>query len=447
MKKKMKTFKRGGVHPPGNKELTSGKTVENAALPQVAVVPLSQHIGAPAECLVEPGDVVVEEQLLGRASGFVSAPVHAPIPGTVREIRSLYLPNGMKTNAVVIDLAGEFKRIGKPREKRDWKKFSREEMIQEIQDHGIVGMGGATFPTHVKFKIPPGKEVEYFIINAAECEPYLTADHRLMLERGEGIVESLRIIKNLLSPKYIVIGIEENKIDAAREMEELLAKSDLSDHQTEARVEVLKMLYPQGDEKNLVEAITGREVPSGKLPLETGCVISNLGTLYAVYEALVWDKPVVERYVTLSGRALKNPVTVKARIGTPIAQLMEEAGGLKEDPAKVVSGGPMTGFTLYDLTTPVIKGTSGVLALTAREIRSAPQTSCIQCGRCVASCPMGLNPTTLYKLIDHQQIEGAEGEGLMDCRECGSCGYACPARIPLIQGMRLGKRLLRMKKA
>ncbi len=439
--KDLKTFKRGGVHPPGKKYLTSSKAIKNAVIPTISIVPLSQHLGSPSECLVKVGDSVTEGMLIGKSTGFISANIHSPVPGTVKEIKDIYLPNGMLSKAVSIELEGEFDRLGKEQNERNWEGFSKEELLTIILDNGLVGLGGATFPVNVKLSIPKGKKAEYFVVNGVECEPYLTADHRLMLERAEQIIKGIRIISKIVEPEKIAIGIEINKPDAIEAMEKAAAAAGIP-----LDVVPLKVKYPQGDEKQLLKAITGREVPSGALPLDIGCVVSNVGTVHAVYEAVVFNKPLIERVLTVTGGAIENPQNLKVRIGTPISSIIEECGGFKEVPEKVVVGGPMMGFTIYDLDTPVIKGTSGILALTSAEIHGAKRTPCISCGRCIEACPMGLIPTTLFKYIDHGDYTEASDLGLMDCKECGSCGFICPARIPLIQGMRLGKRMLRKKK-
>ncbi len=439
--KGLKTFKKGGVHPPGNKNLSEDKEIRNAVISELSVVAMSQHLGSPAEAVVSPGDTVREGMLIGKSTGFISGNIHSPVPGTVKEITDIYLPNGMTSKAVVIEMAGEFDRLGKESIETAWEQLSSKELIEIISSNGIVGLGGATFPASVKFSIPRGKKVEYLVINGVECEPYLTADHRLMLEKADQIIEGIKIIASIIKPEKLAIGIEINKENAISRIQEAALKADLP-----LEVVGLKVKYPQGDEKQLLKAVTGREVPSGALPLEIGCVVSNVGTVHAIYEAVVLGKPLIERVVTVSGGAISNPQNLKVRIGTPIRSLIEECGGFKKNPVKVVVGGPMMGFTIYDLDTPVTKGTSGVLALTAKEVRGSAQTACISCGRCIAACPMGLNPTTLFKYIDHSDYVSAEEIGLMDCKECGSCGYVCLAGIPLIQGMRLGKRMLRTKK-
>lgn len=439
--KGLSTFPKGGIHPPAKKELSASSEIKSGIIKSVSLIPLSQHLGSPAEAVVSVGDVVTEGMLLGRASGFISANIHSPVPGKVTGIKNIYLPNGVKTSAIEIETEGEFDRLGKPQDPLSWENLSKEEILNLILEMGLVGLGGATFPLHVKYSLPEGSRVEFFIINGAECEPYLTADDRLMLEKSKEIFQGLAIAAKVLQPKEIIIGIEENKPEAIETEKKIAAECGLP-----VRVVPLKMKYPQGDEKQLIKAVTGREVPSGGLPLQVGCVVSNIGTLFALYEAVVYRKPLIERIVTVSGGAVKNPANLKARIGTPIGALLEECGGFIKPPAKIVLGGPMMGFTVYDLDTPVTKGTSGILALTKKEIREAPETACLQCGRCVKVCPMGLQPTRLYKLIDHQNYNSALEEGLLDCKECGCCAFACPARIPLVQGMKLGKRVSRMLK-
>lgn len=430
--KKYRSFARGGIHPPGEKGLTSDKPIRNAPLPATAVVPFSQHIGAPAKALVAPGDHVEEAQMIGEPAGFISASVHSPIPGIVREITSLYLPSGMKTEAAVIELDGEFSRLGKPHETRDWSAMENDEILEIIKGHGVVGQGGATFPSHVKFTVPKGRTCEVFLVNAAECEPYLSADHRVMLENTDDIIEGIRIIRKLLNPRRVIIGIEANKPEAIEALNAASAGENIE-------IMPLKVKYPQGAEKNLIEATIGREVPSGKLPIEVGVINANVGTLVSVCEAVRDDKPVIERVVTISGGAIARPGNIRARVGSSIRDLIEECGGMSEEPAKLVSGGPMMGFTFSNLDSPVIKGTSGILALTAQEVKYFAPTACLSCGRCIEACPMGLSPTTIFKNIEHERLDEATAYGLDDCVLCGSCAYSCPAHIPLVSAFRAAR--------
>jgi electron transport complex protein RnfC len=426
------------VHPHDYKGYAADKAITNAFIPSLFKIPLLQHIGSPAECLVEKGDEVHEEMLLGKSTGFISANIHCPVPGVVKGIDDIILPSGAKSKCVTLEIQGEFNRLGKKRDSSQWKESSKQELLDLIKERGIVGLGGATFPTHVKYTIPRQKKVEAFVVNGVECEPYLNSDYRLMLEKTREILEGMRIVARILEPERIYFGIESNKPAAIE-----LISAACSEENLDVEVVPLELKYPQGDEKQLLKAILDREVPSGGLPIDIGAVVSNVGTVFAIYEAVVQAKPLIERIVTVSGGAVNNPMNFKVRIGTPVRTLIEECGGFVKEPAKVIMGGPMMGFALHDLDMPVIKGTSGILALTKREVKPAQTTTCIQCGRCIAACPLGLNPTRLYKAVDHAMYYEAEEIGIMDCKECGCCGYVCPAHIPLIQGMKLGKRMLK----
>lgn len=435
------TFFGGGVHPHDSKYLTSHRAIRNAPIPSVCVIPMHQHMGKAAQCVVNVGDTVREGMLIGKANGFFSANVHCPIPGKVTDIREVFLTNGIKCQAVVAELEGEFDRSGKSRVKKGWSSLSGEELLKKVQDMGIVGLGGATFPTHMKYFIREGLSVESFVVNGVECEPFLTGDHRLMLERTVEILEGTKIVEKILNPEKVYIGIEQNKPDAIQMMEEAIIREKLA-----YQVKPLKVKYPQGDEKQLLKAIINREVPSGGLPIDIGAVVSNVGTVFAIYEAVVYDKPLVERCVTVTGPLIKTPANLKARIGTRIGDLIEDCGGLTGSPWKLVAGGPMMGFAFYDMDAPVTKGVSGVVALDRKASGRQTETNCIHCGQCISVCPFGLNPTHLYKLIDHMEYEAASNENLMDCKECGCCAYVCPSRIPLVQGIKLGKFYARKMK-
>ncbi|MBN1837404.1 MAG: electron transport complex subunit RsxC [Spirochaetales bacterium] len=440
--RKLPTFPGGGVHPHDSKALASGVPIRNAPVPATATLPLHQHMGAPAECVVEPGQSVREGMLVGKATGAFSANVHSSIPGTVKDISELYLPSGIRSKAVVVEFEGEFDRSGKSTETTAWDQATPEELLGVIRESGIVGLGGATFPTPVKFSVREGTRVEFFVVNGVECEPFLCADHRLMLEKTQELLTGIEIVRRILKPAQVVIGVEANKPDAIEAL-----RRGVHDRELDIRVAPLKVKYPQGDEKQLLKVITGREVPSGGLPLDIGAVVSNAGTVFAIYEAVALKKPLIERIVTVTGPVLARPGNFKVRLGTPVGALIEECGGFTEPPGRVVAGGPMMGFALADLDQPVTKGTSGVLALSRQQTRAFPETPCIGCGRCIAACPFGLSPTVLYKWIDHGEYQEALAAGLMDCKECGCCGYVCPARIPLVQGMKLGKFMSRKKKA
>ena len=437
--RKISTFSKGGVHPADRKELTCTKEIVRLPIPQTITVPFSQHLGVPANPVIAKGDTVTLGQKIGEAAGFISADIHSPVAGKVLNITELFLPNGMKSKAAVIEVAAEEQ--SPEIEPADWRSMEPSEMVAKVKELGIVGMGGATFPANVKFTVPKGKKAEYLVINGVECEPYLTSDHRIMLERGDKLLQGAMIIAKMVSAEHIIIGIEKNKPDAMANLERLIEQNSYP-----IEIQPLKLKYPQGDEKQLLKAAIGREVPSGALPIDIGAVVSNVGTTYAVYQAIVEGKPLIERVVTVSGNAVKEPGNFLVTIGTPISQLIEACGGFTETPEKMVAGGPMMGFGFYDLATPVMKGTSGVLALTKAEAFKSEQTACISCGRCVEACPMGLQPTKLYKNISKANYDTAMGMSLLDCKECGCCAFICPAKLPLVQAMRLGKRMSRKKK-
>ncbi|HUX49274.1 MAG TPA: electron transport complex subunit RsxC [Spirochaetia bacterium] len=430
----LRNFRGAGVYPYERKASTRNKRIWNAAIPGVAVVPFLQHDGAPALPLVHPGDRVREGMLIGSASGGVSARVHSPIPGVVREIRTVQLAGGTASLAAVIELDGEFDQLGKVPRISKWDQLSADKLRELILEYGVVGMGGSGTPTHVKFEPRSGETLEWFVLNGVECEPYLSADHRLMVEKANELLEAVRIARKILSPRRVAIVLDRGARDAIAAIKPLLGERD-----AETRIITVSGRYPQGDEKQLVRTVAGREVPSGGTARDTGVVVCNVATMFALYEAIVLRKPVMERIVTVSGAAVRRPGNLKVRIGTPISDLILDCGGFVEQPARIIVGGPMMGLGVYDVSTPVTKVTRGILALTAAEIGEAPQTSCIQCGSCMRACPMGLDPTRLYKLIDHRQYSDAVGIGLMDCSECGACGYVCPAHIPLVQGLKTGK--------
>ena len=434
----LRSFKIGGIHPPGNK-ISKNSQITTAPLPDQVVVPLSQHIGAPATPCVAKGDQVKVGQLIGQSSGFVSANIHSPISGVVTAIDSLPDGSGIRKPAIVITREGDewLETIDRSNTLIQSCSLSAQEIIDKIAAAGIVGMGGATFPAHVKFSIPEGKKVENLVINGVECEPYLTSDYRSMLERTDGTLEGIAILQRLLSPTRTVIGIEANKLDAAAKLDGRAKELGI-----QVDVQPLKMKYPQGDEKQLLKATTGREVPSGKLPIDIGAVVCNIGTVYAIWEAVVFHKPLIERIVTVSGEAVGRPCNVLAPIGTSTRELLERAGGLAEDADKLVSGGPMMGFAFADEDVPVTKGTSGVLALKAEPL---DEGVCVSCGKCVAHCPMGLMPNRMFRNIKNGRYQEALDLGLLDCKECGCCAFICPAHLPLVQGFRLGKKMGRRK--
>jgi len=427
-----RTFSRGGIHPSDAKRAASKTAIKTCLPPEVAIVPFLQHIGTQAKPTVRQNERVKEGQLIGEPSSLISAAVHSPITGFISEFRSILLPTGVKTDAAVIEIDADSSRPLEHERNHDWRSLEVEEILEILKQKGVVGQGGATFPSHVKFSIPRGYSCEVFLVNACECEPYLSADHCLILESTEQIIEGIRMIRKLLSPRRVIIGIEVNKQDAI----EVLSAAGAS-HGIE--VVPLKAKYPQGAEKNLIEAVLGQEVPSGKLPLEVGVINSNVGTLFSVYEALERDKPVIERVLTVSGGAIASPANVRVRVGSPVSSLIEECGGLCEKPVKFVMGGPMMGFAFSSLDTPVVKGTSGILALTKDEVNTAATTPCISCGCCIEVCPMGLSPTTIFKEVEHERFDRATRHGLEDCVLCGACSYVCPAHIPLVSAFKAGR--------
>jgi len=428
------TFRKGGVHPDDKKVLSNGMAIERLPVPAELIVPLSQHLGAPATPLKQKGDTVVAGEKIGQASSFISADIHSPVNGTIADIKKVTLANSVVTEAFVIVPDAENPLGNWPEQPYDM--LSPQEMLAIIKDMGVVGTGGATFPTHVKLAVPKGKSVDALVVNGVECEPYLTADHRLMLEQADLVLRGIMIVAKITQPKRIIIGVENNKKDAIETLRQVIASNSYP-----ITVTPLKVKYPQGDEKQLLKATINREIPSGKLPLDVGAVVLNIGTSFAIYEAVALRKPLVERVVTVSGEAMSTKRNLRVLLGSKVADLIAYAGGVAHEPDKYISGGPMMGFSFQDDQIPVIKGTSGILALDNSPAMKAPQTPCISCGRCVAACPMGLQPTKLYRLIDNRLYAEAMGMNLMDCKECGCCSYSCPAHLPLVHGMKLGKRL------
>ncbi len=429
----------GGVHPADNKYLTAHKATTPAAIPKRAVIPLSQHIGAPTKPLVVIGQEVKKGEKIGETTGFVSAPVHASVSGKVVAIGSFPHILGSDMPSIVIESDGKDEWVAGLKENPDYEKLSSEELKKLVADAGIVGMGGATFPTHVKLSPPKEKPIDVVILNGAECEPFLTSDHRLMLEKPREIVEGLKILMRILNVKHGHIGIESNKPDAIETMTKAAQGSDVT-------VWPLKVKYPQGAEKMLIKAIAHRTVPAGGLPMDVGVVVQNVGTAAAIYDAVRYGRPLIERYVTVTGRGVKDPKNFLARIGTPFAQLVEEAGGLTEEAAKVISGGPMMGISQYTLDVSVIKGTSGITILPKSEVNIASYGPCIRCGRCIDACPMKLQPSYIGLYIEKGHYEDAKAYNLMDCFECGSCTFVCPANRPMVQWVKKAKRELAKKK-
>lgn len=431
----MKTFRIGGVHPAENK-LSAGKAIETLGLPKQAVFPLSQHIGAPALPLVKKGDVVKVGTKIAEAGGFVSAPIFSSVSGKVNKVDSVIDASGYRKPAIFIDVEGDEweETIDRSNVLEAKCELTPEEIVTKIKNAGIVGMGGACFPTHVKLTPPPGCRAECVIINAVECEPYLTADHRLMLEKTDEILVGVSILMRAAKVTKAYIGIENNKPDAIQRMTEKAAQYP------GIEIVPLKVKYPQGGEKQLIDAVIGRQVPAPPaIPIHVGAVVQNVGTAYAVYEAVQKNKPLLERVVTVTGKSLKNPSNFLTRMGTPMSQLIEAAGGLPEDTGKVIGGGPMMGKALANTEVPICKGSSGVLLMNDQEARRAEPQPCIRCAKCVGVCPMGLEPFLLATCSAKGDWERVEHEMIMSCIECGSCQFTCPSHRPMLDYIRLGK--------
>lgn len=423
----------GGVYPPEEKSHTEKKPIEEMPPPTTVVIPLQQHIGAPSEPIVKQGDQVRIGDRLSEPQGFVSVPVHASVSGTVQKIAPLPHPLGDQMLAIVIENDGQDTVTDAIKPDENYLALTPDEMRQKIKEAGIAGMGGATFPTHVKLSPPESKPIDILILNGAECEPYLTADHRLMLEYSQDIFNGLKIFQKILNVKKTYIAIEKNKPDAIRKMEEI-AQGD-----KEVEVIGLKVKYPQGAEKQLIKAITGREVPTGGLPMDVGCLVQNVGTAKAVFDALRWGKPLYQRVITVSGPGIQKPKNLLVRIGTPFKDVIAFCGGYTETANKLVMGGPMMGLSQYTDEVPVIKGTSGIVVLDGKTSPTVEPSPCIGCGRCILTCPMGLVPTTIAQYVEAKNYEMAKKWNALDCIECGACTFVCPAKRPLLQSIRLGK--------
>ncbi len=428
-----KTF-RGGTHPPEFK-LTADKPGEKLPLPDVVYVPILQHIGAPSKPLVKKKDEVKTGQPITEAGGFVSVPSHSPITGVVKDVGNYVHPFGKNVQTITIERTGDDDWWEGIQEDTQWQNADPDTIRERVKNAGMAGMGGAAFPTHVKLSPPKDKPIDTVIINGAECEPYLTSDHRLMLEFPYDILAGAWLVAKTVGAKNIYVGIESNKPDAVQALKEVAAKEF-----PEIQVEMLPVKYPQGAEKQLIKALTGRETPPPPaLPMDIGCVVQNVGSCKAIYEAVRFNKPLIERYVTVTGKGVNNPKNVVARIGTPFAELIEAAGGYADGAKKLLNGGPMMGAAQWTDLVPVIKGTSGILVLTDPDASIAEEQPCLVCGRCVSVCPMFLQPTHIARLSEFERFEDAEAEGALECIECGSCAFVCPSKRNLVQHIRFGK--------
>ena len=432
----MLTFK-GGIHPPEGKELSENKPLEILEIPDQVIIPLSQHIGAPAKPIVEIGDEVKTGQKIAEAQGKISANIHSSITGKVKAIGEYLHPTLGDAKAIVIEKTSEdswyeYEKI------ENYKSEDPDKLVEIIRERGIVGMGGATFPTDVKLSPPPWKDIDYIILNGAECEPYLTCDDRMMREKGEKVIKGLEIIMHIIDADKGFIGIENNKPESIKNMQKLCK------NKKNIEVKAVKTKYPQGAEKQLIKSITNREVPVGGLPLDVGIVVQNVGTSLAIYEGIVEGKPLIERAVTVSGEGMKDTANFMVRIGDSFENLVEKAGGLRNNVKKVISGGPMMGIAQHSIkNVPVLKGVSGILAFTDKKTTHTEESPCIGCASCVDICPMMLIPSKIVKFIKNEKYEDANNLDISACIECGSCAYVCPSKISLVQYMKIGKNEVR----
>jgi electron transport complex protein RnfC len=434
----LKTFAKGGVHP-HEKKLSANRPIQDLTPPALLTIPLNMHLGVPAKPIVNKGDDVKVGQLIARSDGFVSSNIHSSVSGKVTKIDKVTDLSGYKNDTVCIEVKGDewLETIDRSNDLIRDSSLSADEIIKKINDAGIVGMGGAAFPTHVKLTIPRGKKAEYLIINGAECEPYLTADHALMLEKGEELMVGITLLKKVLNVGKAIVGIENNKTDVIEHLERIAKEF------TGIAVQPLKVKYPQGGEKQLIYALLNRRVPSGGLPIDIGTVVFNVGTTVAVYEAVQKNKPLFERIVTVTGDSVRLPSNLRVRIGTPIKTLIEACGGLPDDTGKIVCGGPMMGKAVVNIEIPIVKGSSGILIMCEKESKRKEVEACIRCSKCIVACPMSLEPYLLLALSLKQLVERLEIEKVLDCIECGSCSYICPANRPLLDYIRLGKSSVR----
>ena len=435
----MRTFPIGGIHPHDNKEWSKDKGIEVLELPNEVMIPMIQHIGAPATPIVQKGDKVLTGQLIGQITGFVSANIHSPISGTVTSIDAYPNGQGQRRIMIVIKREGDewVDTIDRSTELKRECTLKPAEIIEKIKQAGVVGLGGAQFPTHVKLTIPDGQKAEVLIINGVECEPYLTSDYRNMLERGEMLLTGVEIIMRAIGVERAVIGVENNKPDAIAHLRDIISR----DNYRGIEVMPLKLRYPQGGEKQLIAAVIGRQVaPPPALPISEGAVVCNVSSAIAVYEAVQKNKPLIERVVTITGKELKSTHNFLARFGTSVNLLLERAGGLPDGDVKLLNGGPMMGRSIVDTSAPFIKGCSGITVLAGQGVARGKEGVCIKCAKCVSACPMGLEPYLLSKLAKLQKWDVAEEHNTIDCIECGCCSYTCPSNLPLLDYIRIGKQ-------
>ena len=435
----MKTFRMGGVHPEENK-ISNDAAIEVMPVGKQMVVLMNQHLGAPATPVVQKGDKVKVSQLIGEAQTFMCANVHSPVSGTVLKVDTCKDAFGLAKPAVYINVEGDewMESIDRTPDIKRECTLEPKEIVAKLKEMGIVGLGGATFPAHIKYSVPEGKKAEYLIIYAAECEPYLTSDLRVMMEHAEEVCIGISILRKALGVPNAYVGIESNKPQAIAHMTEVARQFE------GIVIEPLKVKYPQGAEKQLINAVTGRRVPSGKLPIDVGCVVSNLGTTFAVYEAIQKNKPLIENILTVTGKELPSQHNYVVRIGTTYNEIIKHSiGELPATTGKVISGGTMMGKAVVNLDAPTVKGNASVLVIGEKEARRAPETNCIRCGKCTQACPMGLEPYLFSALVRTGRTEEAKAHNILDCIECGCCFFSCPANKPLTDEIRLGKGRVR----
>ena len=439
-----KTF-HGGVSLPEHKEFTVDKKIRVVPAPSEIILPISQHIGSPNKPLVKEGDNVKLGQCLARSAAFIASPVHSPVSGRVKAIKDFLNPIYGKRAAFVIENDGKdtpestVAQGENEKDKKDVLKLSGNEIIETVKNAGIVGFGGAAFPTYVKLSLPEGKRVDTLIVNGAECEPYLTCDHRLMVEKTSEIIKGIHLAAKALEVKNIILAIEENKLSAVFAMEKAVRDFSKKEPERTIKIVILKTKYPQGGEKQLIKAILKKETPPLKLPLDVGVIVQNVGTCFAIYEAVYKNKPVMERCVTFTGSCLRGPGNFLVRLGTTVKDVVDYCGGFTEKPAKMIIGGPMMGVAQYTLDIPIIKGVTGAIFLSKKELEIFEESPCIRCAKCIDLCPVNLVPTDIMRMIKYSRWHYLDELHPVDCIECGSCAYACPARIPLVQYVKLAK--------